>query len=832
MIKLKNYPGGLPIEEALPDLLATLTAGPNAVLQAPPGAGKTTLVPLAILDQPWRGDGRIVMLEPRRLAARSAARRMADLLGEAVGETVGYRIRLDSKVSAKTRIEVVTEGILTRMLQDDPELSGVAAVLFDEFHERSLNADLGLALCLESQGGLRDDLRLLVMSATLDGGPVAKLMGDCPIATSEGRSYPVEIRWQDKPANSLRFDDAVAALVSRAITEEPEGDLLVFLPGQGEIRRVQAQLESRFPDLLVAPLYGDLSQEAQDAALRPQPGRRKAVLATSIAETSLTIEGIRIVVDGGQMRLPRFDPNGGMTRLITVPVSKASAEQRRGRAGRLGPGICYRLWSEATHRALPAFTAPEIADADLAPLALELSRWGVSDPNSMAWLEPPPAAAYGQACDLLRRLGALDQQGRITQHGKAMGALPLHPRLAHMVLKGEALGLGSLACDLAALLSERDILRNARDADLRLRLEALADPRASNADRGGVQRVREAAKQLRRSLKIAASEDSVEEAGLLLAFAYPDRIAQRRGAGQGLQYRLSNGRGAFFPQPEALATEDMLVVAELDGEKRDARIFLAAPVAQAEIEEQFADQIITTEAVQWDSREQVVTARRQRKLGELLLKDEALKQPSRAAIAEGMLNGVQEMGLTCLPWTDAARKLQSRICFLRRIEGEAWPDLSDATLLETLADWLPPWLEGVSRKAHLDRLDMLAILDSSLPWEKKRELDEAAPTHIEVPSGSRIPIDYDSGENPVLAVRLQEMFGLADTPTLAHGRVKLTLHLLSPARRPMQVTQDLASFWANTYKQVKADLKGQYPKHYWPDDPMQAEPTARAKPRK
>lgn len=832
MIRLKNYPGGLPIEEALPDLLAALSAGPNAVLQAPPGAGKTTLVPLALLDQPWRGDGRIVMLEPRRLAARSAARRMADLLGEAVGETVGYRIRLDSKISAKTRIEVVTEGILTRMLQDDPELSGVAAVLFDEFHERSLNADLGLALCLESQGGLRDDLRILVMSATLDGGPVAKLMGDCPIITSEGRSYPVEVRWQDKPANSPRFDDAVSALVSRAIAEEPEGDLLVFLPGQGEIRRVQAQLESRFPDLLVAPLYGDLSQEAQDAALRPRPGRRKAVLATSIAETSLTIEGIRIVVDGGQMRLPRFDPNGGMTRLITVPVSKASAEQRRGRAGRLGPGLCYRLWSEAAHRALPAFTAPEIADADLAPLALELARWGVSDPTSMAWLEPPPAAAYAQACDLLRRLGALDGQGRITQHGKAMGALPLHPRLAHMVLKGEALGLGSLTCDLAALLSERDILRNARDADLRLRLEALADPRSANADRGGVQRVREAAKQLRRSLKIAASEDSVEEAGLLLAFAYPDRIAQRRGSGQGLQYRLSNGRGAFFPQPEALATEDMLVVAELDGEKRDARIFLAAPVAQAEIEEQFADQITTSEAVQWDSREQIVTARRQRKLGELLLKDEALKQPSREAIAEGMLNGVREMGLTCLPWTDAARKFQSRISFLRRIEGEAWPDLSDATLFDSLGDWLPPWLEGVSRKAHLDRLDMLGILESALPWEKKRELDEAAPTHIEVPSGSRIPIDYDSGENPVLAVRLQEMFGLADTPTLAHGRVKLTLHLLSPARRPMQVTQDLASFWANTYKQVKADLKGQYPKHYWPDDPMQAEPTARAKPRK
>ena len=829
MIRLPAYPGGLPIEEALPPLLSALQSGLNAVLQAPPGAGKTTLVPLALLDQPWRGDRRIIMLEPRRLAARAAARRMAALLGEAVGETVGYRIRQDSKIGSKTRIEVVTEGILTRMLQDDPELSGVAAVLFDEFHERSLNADLGLALCLESQGSLRDDLRLLVMSATLDGGPVAKLMNDCPIVTSEGRSFPVDVRWQDKPMSS-RFDDAVSALVSRAMDEEPEGDLLVFLPGQGEIRRVQAQLESRYPDLLVAPLYGDLSQEAQDAALRPQSGRRKVVLSTSIAETSLTIEGIRIVVDGGQMRLPRFDPNGGMTKLVTVPVSKASAEQRRGRAGRLGPGLCYRLWSEAAHRALPGFTAPEIADADLAPLALDLARWGVTDPTSMAWLELPPAASYAQATDLLKRLGALGHEGRITAHGKAMAALPLHPRLAHMVLKAENMGLGSLACDLAALLSERDILRGARDADLRLRLEALVDPRSNNADRGGVQRVRDAAKQLRRSLRIPQSDDSVEEAGLLLAFAYPDRIGQRRSA-HGLQYRLSNGRGAFFPVPEALATEEMLVVADLDGDKRDARIFLAAPVSRAEIEDQFADLITTSEAVAWDSREQVVTARRQRKLGELVLKDEALPKPSREAIAGAMLNGVHDMGLACLPWSDAARKFQSRITFLRRIEGGVWPDLSDAALTETLSDWLPPWLEGISRKAHLERLDMLGILEAALPWDKKRELDEAAPTHVTVPSGSRIPIDYETGETPVLAVRLQEMFGLADTPTLAHGRVKLVLHLLSPARRPMQVTQDLASFWANTYKQVKADLKGQYPKHYWPDDPMQAEPTARAKPR-
>ena len=833
---------GLPIEPVLPVLTAALDARPNAVLQAPPGAGKTTCVPLALLDRPWLSGGKIVMLEPRRLAARAAARRMAQMLGEQVGETVGYRVRLDSKVGPKTRIEVVTEGILTRMIQDDPGLDGVAAVLFDEFHERSLHADLGLALCLESQAGLRDDLRLVVMSATLDGGPVAKLLGDSPIITSEGRSFPVDVRWLDKPVTG-RFEDGVAALVGRALDEERQGDLLVFLPGQAEIRRVQGLLAARHPDLLLAPLYGDLPQDAQDTALRPVPGRRKAVLATSIAETSLTIEGIRVVVDGGVMRVPRFDPNGGMTRLVTVPVSKASAEQRRGRAGRLGPGVCYRLWSEAAHRALPGFTAPEITEADLAPLALELTRWGVADPAAMAWLEPPPAASYAQAVDLLQRLGALDPAGRITAHGRRMGALPLHPRLAHMVLQARDLDLGALACDLAALLSERDILRG-RDADLRLRVELLRERRGGSSDRpgdrpgdrtmdrGAVQRVREVARQIRRQANIPAADDNPDDAGLLLAFAYPDRIALRRGGG--LQYRLSNGRGAFFPQPEALATSEALVVADLDGDRREARIFLAAPVSLVEIESHFADQIKETQVVQWDPREQVVVARKQRKLGELALKDEALRQPDRALIAAAMLDGVRDMGLACLPWTDGALKLRQRIAFLRRVEGEAggdvWPDLSDAALLAGLEDWLTPWLDGVSRRAHLDRLDMTAILDALLPWDRKKLLESEAPTHVAVPSGSRVPIDYEP-EAPVLAVRLQEMFGLADTPRVAGGRVKLTLHLLSPARRPVQVTQDLASFWANTYRQVKADLKGQYPKHYWPEDPMQAEPTARAKPR-
>ncbi len=826
-----NLPGAiaLPIEAALPSLLAALTAGPNAVLQAPPGAGKTTRVPLALLDAAWLGAGKIVMLEPRRLATRAAARRMAATLNEAVGETVGYRIRQDSKVGPKTRIEVVTEGILTRMIQDDPGLEGVGLVIFDEFHERSLNADLGLALCLEAQAQLRPELRLLVMSATLDGAPIARLMGDAAVVTSQGRAHPVDVRWLDKPP-SQRFEDAVAALVRRALAEEPEGDLLVFLPGQGEIRRVQARLEAAEPGVLVAPLYGDLPQDAQDAALTPRASRRKVVLATAIAETSLTIEGIRVVVDGGQMRVPRFDPNGGMTRLVTVPVSKASAEQRRGRAGRLGPGVCYRLWTEAAHRALPAFSTPEIGEADLAPLVLELARWGVADPATLSWLDPPPAAPLAQARDLLGRLDALDAAGRITAHGRAMAALPLHPRLAHMVLMAKSLERGALACDLAAVLSERDILRNARDADLRLRIEALRDPRGQPVDRGGLQRCRDQARQMRRQLGLPAVETTVEDTGLLLAFAYPDRIALSRG-GDGLHYRLSNGRGAFFPQPEPLATSGALAIAELDGDRREARIFLAAPLTPADIETHFADRIVTSETVRWDPREQIVAARRQRRLGELVLDDVRLADPKPAAVTAALLEGIREMGLDCLPWSPAAHSLCARLGFLRRIEGEDWPDCAQEALLEKLDVWLAPWLEGLSRRSHFSRLDMVAAIEAMLSWEARQRLDRHAPTHVAVPSGSRIAIDYRSGEEPVLAVRLQELFGLADTPAIAGGRVKLTLHLLSPARRPVQVTKDLASFWANTYRQVKADLKGQYPKHYWPDDPMQAEPTARAKPR-
>ena len=825
-------PAALPIEPVLPALRRALAEAGGAVLQAPPGAGKTTRVPLALLGEAWLGRQRIVMLEPRRLATRAAARRMAETLGEAVGATIGYRMRMDSRVSRATRIEVVTEGILTRMMQDDPSLEGVGALIFDEFHERSLNADLGLALALECRRALRGDLRLLVMSATLDGGPVAALLGGAPIVTSEGRAYPVATSWLERPSG--RVDQAVAAAVRRALADE-EGDILAFLPGEAEIRRAAAALDGLPDAVVVAPLYGNLPQAEQDRALRPAPaGRCKVVLATAIAETSLTIEGVRVVVDGGLMRVPRFEPRSGMTRLVTLPVSKASAEQRRGRAGRLGPGVCYRLWSEAEQRGLAPFTAPEIAEADLAPLALELAAWGCGEPGELAWLDPPPAATFAQARELLRELAAIDAGGRITPHGRAMAALGPHPRLAHMMLRGRALGLGGLACDIAALLEERDIVKvgpGSRDADLCLRLEVLraGAGHALGVDRGAAQRVAQAARYHRRRLGVGdGGGDDPGRAGLLLAFAYPDRIAQRRPGGE-RQYRLANGRGAFFAAPEPLAAADLLAVADLDGDRREARIFLAAPLAPADLEEHFADLIEATETVAWDGREQAVTARRQRRLGAVVLADEAAA-PAPAAVTAALMRGVREMGLAALPWTAELENWRRRVAFLRRLEGEAWPDLSDTALLAGLEDWLAPFAAGMARRAHLARLDLGAALRAVLPRERRQRLDAQAPTHLAVPSGSRVAIDY-AGDEPVLAVRLQEMFGLAETPAIAGGRVPLLLHLLSPAHRPVQVTRDLAGFWRVGYKDVRGDLRGRYPKHYWPDDPLRALPTARAKPR-
>ncbi|CAO3399515.1 ATP-dependent helicase HrpB [Azospirillum palustre] len=844
----------LPIDPVLPALLEALDSRGTAVLQAPPGAGKTTRVPLALLEAGWLKGRKILVLEPRRLAARAAARRMASMLGEAVGETVGYRVRLDTKIGPKTRIEVVTDGLFLRQLQEDPELPAVGAVLFDEFHERGIDSDLALALVQEARGALRDDLRLVVMSATLDAAPVAALLADtqgpAAMVTSEGRAYPVETRHLDAPAQGTRIEDAVAAAVRRALREEP-GNALVFLPGVGEIRRVQSLLDQSDlgPNTVIAPLYGDLSAEAQDRAIGPTPpGQRKIVLATSIAETSLTIEGIRIVVDSGLMRVPRFDPRGGMTRLATVKVSQASAEQRRGRAGRLEPGVCYRLWPEATHKALAPFTTPEIADADLAPLALELAVWGVSDPASLSWLDQPPTAAMAQARELLTGLGGLDRAGAITPHGRRMAGFGVHPRLAHMMLAGKAMGQGALACLVAALLGERDIVRSQpgfRDADLRLRVDLLRGEerggfgaaRGLSVDRGGAQQAVKQARQWRRQLGVRDDDAMDSQAvGLLVALAYPDRIGQRRPGGQpggvAAQYRLSGGRGAYFQQAEPLSAEEWLAIADLDGAARESRIFLAAPVTLADLEESFADDIRTETIVAWDAREQTVLARRRRMLFALILKDEKLAKPPAEAMAAAMIEGIRALGPTCLPWTDELRKWRTRVMFLRSREGDAydWPDLSDTALMDGLEAWLAPFLDGVSRRAHLERIDLSSALRALLPWDLKTRLDAEAPTHVEVPSGSRIPIDYD-GEEPVLAVRLQEMFGLAETPRIAGGRVPMLLHLLSPARRPVQVTRDLASFWANAYKAVKADLKGQYPKHYWPDNPLEAEPTARAKPR-
>ena len=815
----------LPVDEALPRLKAALDAGHAAVLVAPPGAGKTTRVPLALLDAAWLGGGKIVMQEPRRLAARAAARRMAASLGEAVGETVGYRVRLDTKVGPRTRIEVVTDGLFLRMLQDDPSLDGIGCVIFDELHERGLETDLSFALVREAQSALREDLRVIAMSATLDPGPVADRLGGAAVVESAGRMFPVETRYLDREPGG-RLDDTVAAAVRRALADEG-GSALVFLPGVGEIRRVEERLRDAGRDVDVAPLYGDLSPADQDRAIAPSPaGRRKVVLATSIAETSIT-EGVRLVIDSGQMRVPKFSPRSGMTRLETVRVSQASADQRRGRAGRLEPGVCYRLWPEEAQRGLLPFTPPEILDADLAPLALELAAWGTSEAASLPWLTPPPAASLATARALLADLGAVDDSGTITPHGRAMVRLGQHPRLAHLVLKGRALGQGRVAALLAAILSERDFLRlppGQRDADLRHRVDI-----ALSGKRDGALRM--ILEQARRLTQDRVSErPDISMTGALVALAYPDRIGRRRPGTAG-RYLLSGGRGAALPEGDPMANEEFLVVADLDGSAQDSRIFLAAPITLAEIEELYADRIIDEQVVQWSARDGAVLARRRRRLGALALEDKPLAKPDPEKLRAAMVEGVRQLGISALPWTDELARWRERIAFLRQHAGEAWPDLSDAELLAALPEWLAPFLDGVSRKDHLTRLDLSAALKALVPWEKQRELDRLAPTHVEVPSGSRVPIDYANAAEPTLSVRLQEMFGLTDTPRVAGGKVPLTIHLLSPARRPVQVTRDLASFWSNGYKAVKAELKGRYPRHYWPDDPLVAEPTARVRPR-
>jgi ATP-dependent helicase HrpB len=850
---VKNPQLALAIDAALPALRAAVAARANVVLQAPPGAGKSTGVPLALLTEPSLRAGKIVMLEPRRLAARAVATRMAQMLGESVGQTVGFRTRLESRTGRTTRIEVVTEGILTRWLQRDATLEGVALIIFDEFHERSVNADLGLALCLQAQAEVRDDLRILVMSATLDATAVAQLLGDAPVITAEGKAFEVETRWAtaglaNRGQREIDIATRTARTIAHALEHEP-GDILAFLPGQAEIRRVQQQLdEGGLPcGVNVLPLFGDLSAAEQDAALRAGDAQhRKVVLATNIAETSLTIEGVRVVVDSGLARRARFDPSTGMSGLETIRISRASADQRRGRAGRLGPGVCYRLWSETEHASLAAQTAPEILEADLAPVALDLAEWGVSDPRSLRWLDPPPAATFAQARDLLRSLDAIDGAGRITPHGRALARLGTHPRLAHMIVRGAELGLRRLALEIAAVLGERDLLRwsgGRRDADLRLRIEALRrgrldDPHVAadvRVDGGARQRALRGVEVLQRQLETGTATSPASETdadiGRLLAFAYPDRIAQSRGAGG--RYLLSGGRGARLADAQSIAQAEFLVVADLDAGDREALIRLAAPLPRAALEADFAGLIEHRQRFEWDAREQAVVAQDERWLGAIRLGERRLENPDSGRVTSALLAGIRELGLEALPWTREARALRQRLTFAREVDTQAprpWPDVSDTALLATLDDWLAPWLTNMSRRDHLTRLDMTATVAALLDWKQRQRLDEIAPTHLQVPSGSRIPIDYSAA--PTVSVRLQEVFGLSATPAVGGGRVPLTLQLLSPAHRPVQVTKDLASFWARGYAEVKKELKGRYPKHYWPDDPTNAVATARARPRR
>ena len=831
-----------PINAALPALGLALTRRRQVLLEAPPGAGKSTIVPLFLLDSAWLNDQKILMLEPRRIAARAVANRMAALLGEAVGRRVGFRTRLETQVSASTRIEVVTEGILTRMLQEDSGLSGIGCVIFDEFHERSLNADLGLALCIESQQNLREDLRILVMSATLDLKPLVSLLDDAPVVSAGGRSFDVATHYLPRrPEISLELQ---TAQVVRSALRDHEGDVLCFLPGAAEIRRVQRALQDSGldPAIKILPLYGDLTGAAQDAALIPlSPGERKVVLATSIAETSLTIPGIRVVVDGGMRRHAEFDPVTGMSRLVTGKVSQAAADQRRGRAGRTSHGDCYRLWSEGTHASLSPQTPPEILHADLAPLALELACWG-ADAKMLKWLDPPPAAPLAQARELLRELEAIDAAARITPHGRMLERLGMHPRLAHMMVKSRDLGGARLACDLAAILSERDILRaapGARDADLRLRVAVLrgdgreVPPGVSVDARAKDQALRSSGNWQRDFARGRRdSADPHEATGILLAWAYPDRIGRARG--EGGRYLLANGRGARFAEPQALAKSEFIVAAELDGAEREARIFLAAPIAIADLEKYFAALIRENADIRWDDKDQAIRARRERRLGALVLDSAEIRDPDPDAMQAAALAGLKQLGVTGLPWTKDLLQWRARVMLMQQYAVPAptpWPNFSDAAITATLEEWAPPWIDGCTRREHFAKMDLRSALRSQLTHAQGTILEREAPTHFKVPSGSAVPIDYLDGEIPTLSVRLQELFGLHQTPSVACGRLPLLLKLLSPAGRPVQITRDLLSFWQRGYHEVKKDLKGRYPKHYWPDDPYTAEATRRARPR-
>src|SRR5215468_8915405 len=814
----------LPIDAVLDELARTLEGRNAAVLVAPPGAGKTTRVPLALLDAPWAGDKKIIVLEPRRIAARASADRMAKSLSERAGETVGYRVRFGSKVSRATRIEVVTEGVFTRLILDDPELDGVAAVLFDEFHERSLDADLGLALARDAQTGLREDLRLLVMSATLDGARVAKLLGDAPVVESEGRAFPVETRYLSRKID-VPLERQMADSIATALRADP-GSVLAFLPGAAEIRRTQTFLGERVHDaaIEIVPLFGALDAAVQDRAIAPAPkGTRKVVLATSIAETSLTIEGVRIVIDSGMARVPRYEPDIGLTRLETVRASRAAVDQRRGRAGRTEPGVCYRLWDEPQTASLAAFTQPEILSADLSALVLDLAQWGVADPHQLAFLDPPPAPALKEARSLLHELNALDADGRITAEGKSLRALALPPRLARMIVDSNRLGSGGEAAEIAAVLTERGLGGDSAD------LEALLDQfRRDRSQRASSARdlARRWAQQVASAEKPGGGDDL--STGVMLAFAFPDRVARNRGNGS---FLLANGRGAAVEQTSSLARAPYIAVGELTGTAASGRILLAAPITQDELERHFADQIESAEEISFDRSAMALRARRKRTLHAVTLSEAPMALLPSAATAKIFADGLIAAGLDKLPWSKALKQWRDRVMFLRKAEGESWPDLSDAALAGTSDDWLVPALYDKTSLKDFSAGDLSDAVMNLLPWELRARLEREAPTHFEAPTGTMLAIDYEAEQGPTIAVRLQELFGLNTHPSIAKGAVPLVLELLSPAQRPVQVTRDLPGFWRGSYAAVRSDLRGRYPRHPWPEDPANALPTRRVKPR-
>ncbi|MBR0699037.1 ATP-dependent helicase HrpB [Bradyrhizobium diazoefficiens] len=820
----RNFDTPLPIDAVLDDLSRTLEAHNAAVLVAPPGAGKTTRVPLALLDAPWAKGKKIIVLEPRRIAARASADRMAKSLGERAGETVGYRVRFGSKISRATRIEVVTEGIFTRQILDDPELSGIAAVLFDEFHERSLDADLGLALARDAQTGLREDLRILVMSATLDGARVAKLLGEAPVVESEGRAFPVDTRYLGRKADAP-IERQMADAIASALRAD-SGSVLAFLPGAAEIRRTQNFLGERVQDALIeiVPLFGALDAAVQDRAIAPAPkGTRKVVLATSIAETSLTIEGVRIVVDSGLARVPRYEPDIGLTRLETVRASRAAVDQRRGRAGRTEPGVCYRLWDEPQTASLAPYTQPEILSADLSSLVLDLAQWGVADPAALSFLDPPPAPAWKEAKSLLSELNALDGDGRITAEGKSLRALALPPRLARMIVDSHRAGEGEAAAEIAAIITERGL--GGDSVDLEHRRDQFRRDRSQRAS-SARDLARRWASQVAASEKAGPQEDL--STGLMLAYAFPDRVARNRGNGS---FVLANGRGAAVEQTSSLARAPYIAIGEMTGTAASGRILLAAQITEGEIERHFAEHIESADEISFDRGAMALRARRKRVLHAITLSEATLAVSPSEDTARILADGLIAAGLDRLPWSKAAKQWRDRVMFLRKAEGDSWPDLSDDGLIARRDDWLVPALYDKIALKDISPGDLSDALMALLPWEMRARLDREAPTHFEAPTGSVLAIDYEAEQGPTIAVRLQELFGLNTHPSIAAGKVPLVLELLSPAQRPVQVTRDLPGFWRGSYSAVRSDLRGRYPRHPWPDDPASAVPTRRAKPR-